>query len=132
MWTSENGKKPLFRNPVFLASLAAVVFAVLLSSVMLISYVSDSRKLKDTKSQYEDVRKEYKIIAEKNDPSVKNKKELSNNEIKRNLAGTSEDEELEIRVGKPSYDNDIANRLLQIEALQGNQPADTADGGQSP
>ena len=113
--TSDRGSRSLFRNPVFLSCLVVCAFALLTAIVMLISWSSDSRKLKSIRNEYESVRAEYKAIVEKNDPS--DKKQLSNNQIKRNLAGQSEDEEQEIRQNKTTLDKEIEKRQSQIDTL---------------
>ena len=113
--TSDRGSRSLFRNPIFLSCLVVCAFALLTAVVMLISWSSDSRKLKSIRNEYESVRAEYKAIVEKNDPS--DKKQLSNNQIKRNLAGQSEDEEQEIRQNKTTLDKEIEKRQSQIDTL---------------
>ena len=109
--------KSIVCYPVIMVCLLSVVAAICVSIVMLISYTRDTQQLRETKAQYEEIRKEYKTIAEKNDPSQKNKTELSNNEIKRKLAGQAEDEEQEILESKFKTDSEIEKRLNEIDSF---------------
>ena len=118
MKTSDQNITRFLRKPVFLSTLVVAIAAACLAAAMMISYTRDSRALKDIRNQYEEVKAEYTAIAKKNDPSDKNRKELSNNQIKRNLAGISEDEEQEIRESKTDLDREIKKRLLQIAEMQ--------------
>ena len=118
MKTSDQNNTRFLRKPVFLSTLVVAIAAACLAAAMMISYTRDSRALKDIRNQYEEVKAEYTAIAKKNDPSDKNRKELSNNQIKRNLAGISEDEEQEIRESKTDLDREIEKRLLQIAEMQ--------------
>ena len=85
MKTSDRAGDSLVRNPVFHSCLLVVVFAIFVSVVLLISHTSESRKLTAVRNEFEEVRTEFKVIAEKNNPS--DITVLGNNQIKRNLAG---------------------------------------------
>ena len=115
--TSDRGRNTLIRSVSFLACLAVLVCAVVVTTVMLISYRNDSRKLKEIKNQYEKVKAEYNLVAEQNDPSQSNKSELGSTEIKRSLAVIAEDEELDIRENKAYIEYESDSRYAQIESL---------------
>ena len=127
MKTSDRAGDSLVRNPVFHSCLLVVVFAIFVSVVLLISHTSESRKLTAVRNEFEEVRTEFKVIAEKNNPS--DITVLGNNQIKRNLAGQIEEREEEI-LKKSSCDKSIEKQITEIDALQ-NHPDPEGSGDDS-
>ena len=132
MKISDNSQPKLLHNTTFLICLVVLVLAAVVGAFMISDHVSKSKELKEINSRFEQTKAEYKILADKNDPSKKDKLEPGNKNIKQSLQGIAEDEELDIRQNKAYIEREIASRIEMIESLKKQIAQDGSDNSTDP